>query len=165
MEENLLLDLLKSLFNSLKSLLKWIRIPSIPDIKSIIILALFIVCSIAIFKWVVGGKTHKEERRRLEQENKDLEKLKKDLEKEFVRYKKLYHKDSLTVVNLMKELEEINKDLEIKDSILEKSKKDLLVYKRSLWKTKEEIKDLKAEKTPGRDIDAILEDIRKKQGR
>jgi chromosome segregation ATPase len=131
------------------------------DLKSIMILVLFVLCGIFFTKMMLSGESHKKERKTLLEENKKIEKQKQLLKKDFLLLQQNYEKDSLEIVQLTNQLNKINQDILKKDVELRKAKNELVNFKSSFEKTKKEIEEL--EKNPiKRTGSELLESIKEK---
>ena len=148
------------MINSLKNINKEYIIQKL-DFKSILIVILFIISSIFITKFMLGGQNHRKEIKLLEKENKKLQKQKDSLQIEFVEIQKGLIKDSIELVKLKTQLTFINKKIEIKEIQLKKAIEDLSTFKGSLEKSKKEIDELKNNPVK-RTGNELLESIREK---
>jgi len=148
------------MINSLKNINKEYIIQKL-DFKSILIVILFIISSIFITKFMLGGQNHRKEIKLLEKENKRLQKQKDSLQIEFVEIQKGLIKDSIELVKLKTQLTFINKKIEIKEIQLKKAIEDLSTFKGSLEKSKKEIDELKNNPVK-RTGNELLESIREK---
>lgn len=131
------------------------------DLKSIIILVLFVLCGIFFTKMMLSGSSHRKERKALIEENKKIEKQKNKLKSDFLLLQQNFEKDSLELVKLNNQLNKINQDILKKDIELKKAKTELVNFKSSFEKTKKEIEEL--EKNPiKRTGNELLESIKEK---
>ena len=115
------------------------------DLKSIIIIILFIVCGVFYTKAMLDGNTHKEQRKELEKENRLIEKEKNKIRKEYETLLMKFEKDSIKLIKLESEYEDLNfrliqvdknlsrKNKELKDALSEKEKlkKDIEEFKKN----------------------------------
>lgn len=131
------------------------------DLKSIIILVLFVLCGVFFTKMMLSGSSHRKEIKELIEENKKIEKQKNQLKSDFLLLQQNFEKDSLELVRLNNQLNKINQDILKKDAELKKAKTELVNFKSSFEKTKKEIEKL--EKNPiKRTGNELLESIKEK---
>jgi chromosome segregation ATPase len=131
------------------------------DLKSVIIIILFIVCGVFYTKAMLDGNTHKEQRKELEKENRLIEKEKNKIRKEYETLLMKFEKDSIKLVKLESEYEELNLRLiQVDKNLMRKNKelKDALSEKEKLNKDIEEFK----KNPPNRTGKSLLDSIKEK---
>jgi len=131
------------------------------DIKSIMIVILFLIAGIFFTQWYFGGENHRKERISLEKQNKELQKQKEDLVKDFDKLQKRFEKDSTDLEKIKIEIKYLDIKLKDKDAQISKANKDLKDFKTSMLKTKAEIQGLK-DNPIKRTGDNLLESIKEK---
>jgi septal ring factor EnvC (AmiA/AmiB activator) len=131
------------------------------DIKSIMIVVLFVISGIFFTQWYFGGENHRKERIDLQKQNKELQKQKEDLSKDFDRLRKKFEKDSTDLEKIKIEIKYLDIKLKDKDAQIYKANKDLKDFKAGISKTKAEIQDLK-DNPIKRTGDNLLESIKEK---
>lgn len=131
------------------------------DIKSIMIVVLFVIAGIFFTQWYFGGESHRKERKELEKKNKELQTQKESLAKDFNTLQKKFEKDSTELVKIQAEIKVLDGKIKDKDAQIDKANKDLRDFKAGMSKTKAEIKDLK-EHPIKRTGNSLLESIKEK---
>lgn len=131
------------------------------DIKSIMIIVLFIISGIFFTQWFFGGENHKKERKALEKQNKELQKQKEVLEDDFEKLQKKFYQDSTDLVRIKDEIKVLDGKLKDKDAQIAKANKELKDFKAGISKTKAEIKELK-DNPIKRTGNSLLESIKEK---
>ena len=131
------------------------------DLKSIIIIILFIVCGVFYTKAMLEGNEHKEQRKELEKENRSIEKEKKKIRKEYETLLMKFEKDSIKLVKLESEYEDLNfKLIQVDKSLKQKNKelKEALIQNQKLNKDIEEFK----KNPPNRTGENLLNSVKEK---
>lgn len=131
------------------------------DIKSIMIVVLFVIAGIFFTQWYFGGESHRKERKALEKQNKELQKQKESLAEDFKKLQKKFEKDSTDLVRIQAEIKVLDGKIKDKDAQIDKANKDLKDFKAGISKTKSEIKDLKDHPIK-RTGNSLLESIKEK---
>ena len=131
------------------------------DLKSIIIIFLFIISGILFSRYMLDGNEHKKERKSLQKENKEIEIQKKGLEKDFEKLQELYKKDSVKLVVLENQFIIIQTELDKVNIKLNQKQKQLVYWRKNWQKTKKQVEELK-KNPPNRTNEELLESIREK---
>ena len=131
------------------------------DLKSVIIIILFIVCGVFYTKAMLDGNTHKEQRKEFEKENRLIEKEKNKIRKEYETLLMKFEKDSIKLVKLESEYEDLNFRLIQVDKNLSRKNKELKDALSEKEKLKKDIEEFK-KNPPNRTGKSLLDSIKEK---
>lgn len=131
------------------------------DIKSIMIVILFLIAGIFFTQWYFGGENHRKERIALEKQNKKLQKQKEILASDFEKLQKKFEEDSTDLEKIKVDIKDLDLKLKDKEAQLVKANKDLKDFKAGISKTKAEIQELR-DNPIKRTGDNLLESIKEK---
>jgi len=131
------------------------------DLKSVIIIILFIVCGVFYTKAMLDGNTHKEQRKELEKENRLIEKEKNKIRKEYETLLMKFEKDSIKLIKLESEYEDLNFRLIQVDKNLSRKNKELKDALSEKEKLKKDIEEFK-KNPPNRTGKSLLDSIKEK---
>lgn len=113
------------------------------DIKSIMIVVLFVIAGFFFTQWFLGGESHRKERKALEKQNKELQKQKENLASDFEKLQKKFEEDSTDLEKIKVDIKSLDLKLKDKEAQLVKANKDLKDFKAGISKTKSEIQELR----------------------
>lgn len=131
------------------------------DLKSILIIILFIISGVFFTKYMLEGNSNRKERIELEKKNQQLEKEKRKLEKKYEDLTIKFEIDSIQLLKLQSDYEKINEELNLVNSNLEKKKVELKNYIKKLEETKRKIQDFE-KNPPNRTGNDLIESIKQK---
>lgn len=131
------------------------------DLKSIIIIILFIIAGVFYTQAMLSGNEHKEQIKKLEKENKVIEKEKKEVQKDFNKLLKKFEEDSIKLNKLQMEFSELEEDLEKVNNRLESKIKEASKYQKQLKELQNKINDFE-QNPPNREGKELLNSIQEK---